>query len=126
MAGRTTRKRFGRLYWLGDRIQRRVETASKRSIDATTEATADYARRNHPGWKTVTGTAEGSIGTNPARLQKRRIRGNVTGGEGDAFYLLILEVKNGSALRNAADVNFPRVQDRLNDEYNGMPAEPAP
>jgi hypothetical protein len=113
------RKRYGRSYldWLGDKLEKRVEGASKRAIDHTTEATAEYARANHPGWKNVTGTAEASIGTNPARLQKRQIRGNVTGGEGDAFHLLILEVKNGSALRNAADVNFPDVAGRLEVEY---------
>lgn len=114
-----TRKRYGRSYldWLGDKLEKRVEGASKRAIDRTTEVTAEYARSHHPGWKNVTGAAEGSIGTNPARLQKRQIRGNVTGGEGDAFYLLILEVKNGSALRNAADVNFPDVARRLELEY---------
>jgi len=115
----STRKRYGRSYleWLGDDIEKRVEKASMRAIDDTTQATAEYARTHHPGWKTVTGTAEGSIGTNPARLQKRKIRGNVTGGEGDAFYLLILEVKNGAALRNAADVVFPEVGGHLEDEY---------
>jgi hypothetical protein len=114
-----TRKRYGRSYleWLGPELEKRVEGASKRAIDGTTAAAAEYARANHPGWKNVTHTAEDSIGTNPARLQKRQIRGNVTGGEGDAFYLLILEVKNGAALRNAADVNFPGVARRLEIEY---------
>lgn len=113
------RKRYGRSYldWLGADVEQRVEKASKRAIDRTTEATAASARAHHPGWHTVTGLAEGSIGTNPARLQARRIRGNVTGGAGDAFYLLILEVKKGSALRTAADVNFPDVQFRLAEEY---------
>jgi hypothetical protein len=114
---RTTRTRHGRLYWLGDEVQARVEGAARRAIDKTTEAAAEYARSHHPGWRTVTGTAEASIGTNPARLQGRRIRGNVTGGEGEAFYLLILEVKKGAALRNAGDVEFPKVQERLADEY---------
>lgn len=114
---RTSRKRHGRLYWLGDELQKRVQNASKRAIDGTTEAAAEYARRNHPGWRTVTGTAEASIGTVPARLLKRVIRGGVTGGAGDAFYLLILEVKKGATLRTAADVEFPAVQDRLADEY---------
>ena len=113
------RKRYGRSYltWLGDALEKRIEGAAKRAIDRTTEATAEYARQNHPGWKTVTGTAEASIGSNPARLQKRQIRGNVTGGEGEAFHLLILEVKNGAALRTAADVNFPGVAERLEVEY---------
>ena len=105
------------LTWLGDRVQKRVESASLRAIDRTTEATADLARSNHKGWKSVTGTAEGSIGTNPARVQKRRIIGSVTGGAGDAFHLLILEVKNGSALRSAGDVNFPALPGILADEY---------
>jgi hypothetical protein len=116
---RVRRTRHGRSYleWLGEEIQQRVEGASMRAIDRTTEATAAHARSNHKGWKSVTGTAESSIGTNPARKQKRRIRGNVTGGEGDAFHLLILEVKNGSALRSAADLHFPAVQTRLAEEY---------
>lgn len=116
---RTFRGRGGRLYWLGDEIQKRVVAASKRAVDATTEATAQHARDNHPGWRSVTGTAEGSIGTNPARELKGKIRGDVTGGEGDAFYLLILEVKNGSALRSAADAQFPTLQGRLHREYDG-------
>lgn len=116
---RVKRTRHGRSYleWLGDEIQQRVEGAAMRAIDRTTEATAEHARSNHPGWVSRTGEAEGSIGTNRARKQKRRIRGNVTGGEGDAFHLLILEVKNGAALRTAADVNFPDVQPRLAEEY---------
>ena len=114
-----TRKRYGRSYltWLGDALEKRVEGAAKRAIDRTTERPRRVRASNHPGWKTITGTAEGSIGTNPARLQKRIIRGNVTGGAGDAFYLLILEVRNGSALRTAGDVNFPEVAARLEEEY---------
>lgn len=117
MAAKRTRYPRAYLDWLGDEIQRRVQTASRRAINRTTEATAQFARDNHPGWKNVTGTAEGSIGTNPARLQKRRIIGSVTGGAGDAFHLLILEVKNGSALRNAGDTVFPEVGPNLEDEY---------
>jgi hypothetical protein len=116
---RVIRKRYPRGYldWLGEEIQQRVEGASMRAIDRTTEATAAHARSNHKGWKSVTGTAEGSIGTNPARKLRRTLRGNVTGGEDDAFYLLILEVKNGAALRTAGDVVFPRLQPRLAEEY---------
>jgi hypothetical protein len=114
---RVSKSKYGRLYWLGDAIQSRVENAARRAIDATTEATAERARTHHPGWRTVTGTAEGSIGTIPARMLKRRITGSVTGGAGEAFYLLILEVKKGAALRSAADVEFPEVQPRLAREY---------
>lgn len=106
-----------RLYWLGDKLKERVVEAAKAAIDETTEEAADYARTHHPGWHTVTGTAEGSIGTNSARELKGKIRGNVTGGDGEAFYLMILEVKNGAALRTAADVVFPRVQERLASEF---------
>jgi hypothetical protein len=116
---RARRTRHGRSYleWLGDDIQERVEQASIRAIDRTTEEAAEYAQNNHPGWVSRTGVAEGSIGTNPARKLRRTIRGNVTGGADDAFYLLILEVKNGAALRTAGDVVFPRVQARLAEEY---------
>lgn len=114
---KSTRSRHGRLYWLGDEIQKRVEGAAMRAVDETTEAAAERWRTNHPGWRSITGTAEGSIGTRPARKLKRAIRGSVTGGDGDAFYLLILEVKNGAAGRTAADVEFPQVQSRLASEY---------
>jgi len=110
-------RRGSYLIWLGDKVQKRVQGSAMRAIDETTEAAAQRARSHHPGWKSVTGTAEGSIGTNRARLQSKRIRGNVTGGEGDAFHLLILEVKRGAALRSAADVEFPHLQERLHREY---------
>lgn len=113
----TVRKRHGRLYWLGDEIQKRVERSTLRAIDRTTEAAADYARSHHPGWKNVTGTAEASIDSTKARKLKRGMRGSLVGGGGDAFYLLILEVKNGATLRTAADVNFPDVARRLEEEY---------
>jgi hypothetical protein len=113
----TQRSRGGVLYWFGDRIQRRFERAALRSIDATTEAVAEHARTNHRGWVSRTGTAEGSIATRPARLLKGRITGAVTGGEGDAFHLLILEVKKGAALRTAGDVHLPSLPERLVDEY---------
>jgi hypothetical protein len=104
--------------WLGADVQKLVERAAMRAIDRTTQDAAQYARDNHSGWVSRTGTAEGSIGTNPARLQKGRIIGNVTGGAGDAWYLTtILEVKHGSALRTAADVVFPAVKPRLAEEY---------
>ena len=110
--------RRSRLYWLGAKIQERVQKAAMRAVDRTTGAAAEHIRNNHPGWKTQTGTAARSIGTNPARLQARRIRGNVTGGEGEAWYLTsILEVKHGSAIRTGADVVFPTLQDTLHDEY---------
>lgn len=106
-----------RLYWLGDQIQRRVEAAAVRAVDRTTEKTVEYAKRNHPGWKSITGTAEKSINAAPARVLSRRVRGAIRAGGGDAFYLLILEVKNGAALRTAGDVTFPEVQPILAEEY---------
>lgn len=106
-----------RLYWLGDAIQKRVEEAAKRAVDRTTAETVEYAQTHHPGWRTVTGTAEASINAAPARVLARRVRGAIRAGGGDAFYLLILEVKKGAALRTAADLTFPDVQDRLAEEY---------
>ena len=106
-----------RFYWLGDRIQKRVERAALRAVDRITEQTVEYAKTHHPGWRSVTGTAEGSINAAPARVLTKRVRGAIRAGGGDAFYLLILEVKKGAALRTAADVNFPDVQPRLAEEY---------
>lgn len=118
------RKRYGRSYldWLGPDIEHRVEQASIRAIDRTTLNAAEYARQNHPGWKNRTGQAEASIDYVPARLQKRRIRGNVTGGDERAYYFQIIEVKNGAALRNAGDVIFPELGQTLEDEYDRVGA----
>lgn len=106
-----------RLYWFGEQVQARVEDAAVAAVNATTEAAAAHARANHRGWKNITGKAEASIQSKPARLLRRRIRGSLEAGAGDAFYFLILEVKHGSALRNAADVEFPNVQERLHQRF---------
>jgi hypothetical protein len=109
-----------RLEWKGEDLKGRAANAALRAIDETTEAAAERTRANHPGWKSITGTAEASIRSVPARMLKRGPRGAVEGGAGDAFYFVILEVKNGAAMRTAADVEFPRLHDRMNRHFGRL------
>lgn len=98
--------------WNGDKVKKAVEKASIFGVNATMAATVLQARRNHPGWKNRTGLAEGSI-----RIQTfaKKSLGEIFGvwGSADVDYMIWLELKNGSALRNAADVIYPSLAGRI-------------
>lgn len=105
-----------RLMWYGDAMKRRVSRAAKAGIDDTTAAAAIYAKGNHPGWRNQTGTAEGSIRNEAAEhVGLNRIRGRF--GSWAVDYMIWLELKHGSALRNAADVEFPTLGARIHAHY---------
>lgn len=103
------------LTWHGERIAARMVAASVKGVDDTTAATAIYAKRNHPGWRNRTGTAEGSIRMDPARVEGDRVRGRV--GSFAVNYFIFLELIHGSALRNAADVEFPSLARRIRSHF---------
>jgi hypothetical protein len=95
------------LDWRGKALIGQMDAAAGAAIDERNEATANYARSNHPGWKTVTGAAAGSIRHERARREGHQTRGVV--GSFGVDYFIWLELKNGSALRHAGDVEFPRL-----------------
>ena len=93
-------------------MERHVREAAKRGIDDTMAACVNTGKSNHPGWKNITGTAEGSIAIQrPAEEQG----GGVVGrwGSQGVRYMLPLEVNHGAALRSAADNQYPSLKRRI-------------
>lgn len=95
----------------------RLERAVRMGIDETTAAAAIYAKQNHPTWQNRTGTLEGSIRMDPAqKVGPHTWRGRF--GSFDVMYAKFLElgtrfIAAGYFLRNAADVTFPTVGQRI-------------
>lgn len=90
--------------WRGDDVLRRVQRATEFGIDRTMADAVVESKRNHPGWKNKTGTAEGSI-----RIVKEAGENALGGTSGEwgstgVNYMIFLEVKHGSALRSATRV----------------------
>lgn len=104
-----------RILWFGDRIRERVIRACVDGVNDTTAAASIYAKQHHPGWQNRTGTAEGSIRPEPARVDGTMVRGRF--GSFDVDYMIWLELKHGHALLNAADVETPRLGARIREHY---------
>jgi len=103
------------LVWHGDRIISEMRRAEVRGIGFVRAAAARHARRNHPGWKKISGRAERSV--KPQGKVHRE--GNAFVGEWGSrlFYVLFLELHNGSFLRNAADATYPKLADQIRRFY---------
>ena len=96
------------LKWNGDAIKAKYAVAAQIGIDKTMSEAVIHAKQNHPGWKNVTGTAEGSIRiVQFAAPLGRAIRG--LWGSAGVNYMIWLELKHGSALRRAGDGIYPRL-----------------
>jgi hypothetical protein len=105
-----------RLTWKGPNVQRDLDRAIEGAMNDTTAAAAIQAKRNHSGWRNVTGTAEGSIRGQPARKSGRGW--SALFGSFDVDYFIWLEIgARGRAgdrtLRRAADVEFPKLAGRV-------------
>ena len=108
-----------RVNWKGAEINRRLREASVQGIDDTMAACTVDAKDSHPGWKNVTSNAEGSIRT--VDEAKHDIRGAVgRWGSTGVNYMLILELKRGSALRMAAQANYPDLNRRIAFHMGGV------
>lgn len=105
-----------RLTWRGDELKRRAQAAAEKGIDKTMSEASIEAKQNHPGWKNVTGTAEGSV--RPVRFAETRA-GKTSGiwGSQDVNYMIWLELKHGSALRAAADRIYPRLAGHIREAF---------
>lgn len=101
-----------RVNWKGADVKAKVDEASRRGIDDTMAAAVNTGKSNHPGWKNVTGTAEGSIAI---QAPAKEGEGGVVGrwGSQGVRYMLPLEVNRGAALRSAADHNYPSLARRI-------------
>ena len=100
------------LNWNGDAVKAKVIAAAIKGVDKTMAEAVVDAKRNHPGWQNRTGTAEGSINVVAfAQEDGPHVRG--TWGSADVNYMIFLELKHGSALRGAADRNYPKLKDHI-------------
>ena len=107
-----------RLTWYGDVIKLRVGDAAKRGVDDTMAAAALSAKGNHPGWRNITTTAEGSVTIiTPAHDVPGAVRG-VWGSRG-VNYVVWLELKHGAFLRNAAGQHYPSLGHRIAQHMGG-------
>ena len=102
--------------WNGDVLKDRARRASRFAIDQTMAQTVIEAKRNHPGWKNITSAAEGSVRIiRPAR-QSGRFTAGEWGSQG-VNYVIFLELKHGSFLRNAAAVKYRTLRQNLAAAY---------
>ena len=98
--------------WFGDKVKRKVRRAAKDAINETMAEAVLHAKRNHPGWKNRTGTAEGSIRI----IEFAHREGSRTVGLWGSIgvnYMIWLELKHGSALRSAGDATYSNFKDRI-------------
>lgn len=96
------------LKWNGPRIITKTVQAAKAGVNQTMSQAVIQAKRNHPGWQNRTGKAEGSIQI----VKKAEERGRfIVGlwGSRNVVYVLWLELKHGSFMRNAAAVIYPNL-----------------
>lgn len=98
--------------WNGDKIKKKIGRAAEFGINATMAAAVLRFKMNHPGWKNITGTAEGSVRI--TEFAKRVGKATVgKWGSVNVNYMLPLEIFHGSALRNAADAEYPKLMARI-------------
>jgi hypothetical protein len=108
------------LKWNGDAIKAKALAAAKHGVNKTMSEAVQQFKRNHPGWRNVTGLAEGSVDV--TQFAKRDARG-VMGqwGSRGVAYMLPLEFLRGSALRNAAGATYPRLKDNIQAAFKASP-----
>lgn len=104
------------LDWHPDRVMRVYIDAGRAAMDDTMASASIEAKRNHPGWRNRTGTAEGSIRADPTKVEGTSILGRF--GSFAVRYFIWLEIgARGRAgdytLRRAAGKEFPQYPQRL-------------
>ena len=102
--------------WHSERVTRVFTDAAKGAMDDTMASASIQAKRNHPGWRNRTGTAEGSIRADPAKVEGSSILGRF--GSFAVRYFIWLEIgARGRAgdytLRRAAGIEFPKYPERF-------------
>lgn len=106
------------LDWRGPQVLKKLLGAVERGINVTMAAAVLGTKGKHPGWKNVTGTAEGST-----RIIKFASKsGNAVVGQWGSLgvkYVIFLEVKHGSFLRNSGDRSYPRLAKAIRSSFGG-------
>ena len=106
------------LKWRGPEIIAKVGVAAIKGVNQTMSACVIQAKQNHPGWNNRTGKAEGSV---------RIVRFAATSGlaviglwgSQNVNYVIWLELKHGSYLRNAASVEYPKLAGLIAKNFAG-------
>lgn len=102
--------------WKGDDLKRKLRGAEMRGIDDTMAAGAITFKGSHPGWHNRTGTAEGSVRTIEQSHEDSRGAVGRWGSTG-VVYFIFLEILRGAALRAAATVEYPRLLERIKQQF---------
>ncbi len=106
------------LIWNGDDVKAKVLAAAEKGIDKTMAAAVRDTKGSHPGWKNITGLAEGSV-----RIVKFATRqGNRVSGQWGSLgvkYVIFLELKHGSFLRMSGDRNYPMLAGVIRKAFGG-------
>lgn len=108
-----------RLDWKAAAILKRERNASRLGIDDTMVACVTQGKKNTPP-HVVTGTAQGSIMFEPAKIHGERVIGRW--GSFDVDYFIWLEIGARGRpgyfiLRRAADQEYPKLPERIKARF---------
>ncbi len=125
--------------WYGDDVKRAVYQATAWGINKIVSESIQYALDNHPGWKYRTGVAERSIsqkkfsevrktGVTPAvwgslwSKMPEKVIDKVTGNPITITtnYVFFLEKYHGHFLQHSADINYPKLNDRIKSKFKTL------
>jgi hypothetical protein len=109
-----------RLEWRGDEVRDRVVLATTAAFDKVDQDVADAARHDHPGWKSQTGEAEGSLAIVPAKEEGGRISGAVGFGIRRGYFLEVTTRGHAGdrTIKRAAERIFRGLAGRISEELN--------
>jgi hypothetical protein len=114
------------LDWRGQQVLGKVLKAVERGVNVTMAAAVLDTKGNHPGWRNITGFAEGSVRIiNFATRSGKRVSGewgslgSLGGKRNKNNYVFWLEVKHGAFLRKSADRNYPNLAGAIRSSLNG-------
>ena len=110
-------KTVQRLEWKGKKISATMSRAEARAAGFIIFKSVLHAKRNHPGWKKITGKANKSI----RKISLTREGGDLVGKWGSTlFYVRFLEIYKGAFLRNAGDVWYPKLAGKIGEFFREM------
>lgn len=105
--------------WKGRAVAGKLQRAAVKGIDDTMADSTISAKRNHPGWKNISTKAEGSVRlVDPAHADGKGAVGKW--GSKGVDYVIWLELKYGSFLRNAAQEHYPSLASRIRQHFEGI------
>ena len=97
------------LNWRGKQLEEKYRSRAATAINTVVAQCVREAKSNHAGWQNRTGTAEGSIQVlRPA--EKGSKKPFAEWGSRSVVYMRRLEFEHGSALRNAAQREYPELK----------------